>query len=250
MRVDWTNVVLQAVNFVVLVWILRRVLYGRVLDVIARRKAEIEAQLAAAAAERERACAEAAAASAMTAVAAKEGDRALEMAHARASVEAEKLHEAARREADAIVESGRKRVAEERDEAATKVQEAAARLSVSLAERLLQELDRGAVTRLLLERTIARIESLPPDRLGALRREARQGEISVATAAEVETAERVRIAKRLGARLGVTAEHVTFTVDPSLVAGAEVRFPSSSVAFTWHGALEQLGHEVTRGDAR
>ncbi len=46
MQLDWTTFLLEIVNFLILVWILKRFLYRPVLDVIARRRASIEGTLA------------------------------------------------------------------------------------------------------------------------------------------------------------------------------------------------------------
>lgn len=45
MQLDWTTFLLEIVNFLVLVWILKRFLYRPVLDMIARRQANIEQTL-------------------------------------------------------------------------------------------------------------------------------------------------------------------------------------------------------------
>lgn len=39
MQIDWTTFVLEIVNFLALVWLLKRFLYTPVLDVLARRRA-------------------------------------------------------------------------------------------------------------------------------------------------------------------------------------------------------------------
>lgn len=46
MEFDWTTFTLEIINFLILVWILKRFLYRPVLDVIARRRAGIEKALA------------------------------------------------------------------------------------------------------------------------------------------------------------------------------------------------------------
>ena len=46
MELSWSTFVLEIINFLVLVWILKRFLYKPVLDVIARRRAGIEKSLA------------------------------------------------------------------------------------------------------------------------------------------------------------------------------------------------------------
>ena len=46
MELNWTTVILEIINFLVLVWILKRFLYRPVLQVIEERRARIEATLA------------------------------------------------------------------------------------------------------------------------------------------------------------------------------------------------------------
>jgi len=52
MELNWSTFVLEIINFLVLVWILKRFLYKPVLDVIARRRAGIDKALGEAQAER------------------------------------------------------------------------------------------------------------------------------------------------------------------------------------------------------
>ncbi len=46
MEVDWTTFALEIINFLILVWILKRFFYHPVLEVIARRRAGIEKEMA------------------------------------------------------------------------------------------------------------------------------------------------------------------------------------------------------------
>lgn len=249
MSVDWTSVVLQAVNFLVLVWILKRVLYGRVQALLEQRRAEVQRDLSAAAATRASAAAEREKAEAMARMAATEGDKALAEARTRAELERARLEAAARAAADEVLETGRKRLADEREEAGRQLEEAAARLSVSLAERLLGELDRAAVGPLLLERALARLESLEPARVASLRSELGAGEVTVALPAPLPEPERARVAARIAAKLGLEPARVAFAVEAEGPAAAEVRFPSSAVSFGWQGALERLAQGLGAGAA-
>jgi F-type H+-transporting ATPase subunit b len=45
LELNWTTFLLEIINFLVLIWILKRFLYKPVLDIIARRRSDIEAQL-------------------------------------------------------------------------------------------------------------------------------------------------------------------------------------------------------------
>ncbi|WP_054775053.1 hypothetical protein [Methylogaea oryzae] len=43
MELDWSTIALEIVNFLILVWLLKRLLYKPVQDIIAQRRAAIEA---------------------------------------------------------------------------------------------------------------------------------------------------------------------------------------------------------------
>jgi len=45
MLIDWFTVAAQAVNFMILIWILKRLLYGPILDVMAERRRRVTAEL-------------------------------------------------------------------------------------------------------------------------------------------------------------------------------------------------------------
>ena len=46
MQLDWSTVALEVVNFLVLVWLLKRFLYGRILHAIEARESKIAARIA------------------------------------------------------------------------------------------------------------------------------------------------------------------------------------------------------------
>ena len=46
MQIDWTTLVLEIINFLVLVWILKRFLYRPVMEAIAARQQRVEGKLA------------------------------------------------------------------------------------------------------------------------------------------------------------------------------------------------------------
>ena len=54
MEIDWFTVIAQVINFLILVWLLKRFLYKPVLNAIAEREKKIAAQLSDAEAKRSR----------------------------------------------------------------------------------------------------------------------------------------------------------------------------------------------------
>lgn len=162
MHIDGWTLLLQAVNFLILVWLLRRFLYRPVLAVIAERQAATERVRSEAEAARQ--AAEAARQSLedqRTALPA-ERDRLIAAARAEAEAERASLLEKARGEADHALEEVRSRLAEERAQALEALQRHAADLGIRLATRLLRDAPAAVLTVPLLDEACAAVESLSP----------------------------------------------------------------------------------------
>ena len=99
MRFDWSTLLLQTINVLVLIWLLRRFLFRPVLDIIVARKEAAEKLLADAAAERERAQSEAEKIARGEAQLAADRNHILADAHAAAESERAQLFERANHEA-------------------------------------------------------------------------------------------------------------------------------------------------------
>ncbi len=169
MELSWSTFVLEIINFLVLVWILKRFLYKPVLGVIARRRAGIEKTLADAAAlnadaerlqeqyegrladwDQERQQAR------ETLAQEFEAERARKMAELQTALdqEQEKAHMAkARRQADAI----------------RKIEETALMQGAHFATRLLEQASGPDTEARLVELVIAELARLPVERIEALR---------------------------------------------------------------------------------
>ena len=87
MRFDWTTLLLQTVNLLVLVWLLRRFLFRPVMGIIAERRRAADALLADAEAARDAARTEAEDVAKRRQSLAAEGDQLLASAHASAEAD-------------------------------------------------------------------------------------------------------------------------------------------------------------------
>jgi F-type H+-transporting ATPase subunit b len=140
MRIDWWTLALQAVNVLILVWLLGRFLFRPVMDAIAARQASAQALLDEAREAKDRAQAEAQALKTQN-----DGfvaDAAARRAEIRTEAEAERqrLLAQARLEADAVVEQGHAAIDAERGRVAAQWREKAASLAASMAGTLLARL--------------------------------------------------------------------------------------------------------------
>ena len=118
MSFSWSTFALQAINFLVLVWLLRRFLLKPVQAIVARRKEEISRALAEATAAREQA--EAARKDFESRQGGIEAERQRVIEKARIDLESEhsKMLEAARADVENIKSAALKQINEERDAAA------------------------------------------------------------------------------------------------------------------------------------
>jgi len=244
MTIDWWTLALQAVNFLVLVWLLQRFLYKPVMAVIARRREEAQRALDEAArreAEADRARRgfeqEQAGVSAM---------REKVMAEARDEIEAErkKTIEQARQEAAEVMKTVRAKLADERDEALEQLRGRAIDLGADIAAQLLKETASEAMSDVFLARVCDHLANLPENERAELRKALGDGgRVTVVTAPALDEAQQKRWRERLEAVLGGGAA-IDFDADDSLIAGAELHFRDAILRFTWRESVEQARREL------
>ncbi len=248
MHIDGWTLLLQAINFLILVWLLRRFLYRPILAVIAERQAatervRTEAEAARQAAETARQTLEAQ----RTALPA-ERDRLIAAARAEAEAERAALLEKARGEADHALEEARSRLADERAQALDALQRHAADLGTQLATRLLRDAPANARTRPLLDEACAAVESLSDPQRHSLADGIDPVPVRLAAAGPLSDDDTALARDRLAAALGrpVALELVE---DPSLIAGVELHFAHSVVRRSWKQTLAEAKEEMTRHDS-
>lgn len=223
MELDWSTIVLEIVNFLVLVWILKRFLYKPVLDVIAKRRAGIEEMIARA--ETTSATAESLKQQYEGRLADWERERAAARAGLRAELDAERNRLMAELQADIAQEREKARVAEERRlaEAQRRNEQIALAQSAVFAAKLLKPLAGPELDRGLAALTLSGLSGMPAEMFEALRRGAPEGtaEGEVASARPLDAALRegidAALRKIFGAKL-----RCRHSEDASLVAGLRI----------------------------
>lgn len=244
MRFDWWTLALQTVNFAVLVWLMQRFLYTPVLRMLDARHAEIEMQYADARTADAKAKELLAAVQAERTGIVNEREIALQAATAQAEGLARERRALADREVAALLDGARKTLAVERDKALAEARKLSLDLGVAFAGRLLAEAPAKLRTEAWLERIEQYLAVLPGTEIEALVRQLEDGsvlEVVTASPLALETAEtwRTRLHRSLGDRIAIA-----FDVDPGLVAGAELHFPSAVLRFSWQSALATARAEV------
>lgn len=244
MHFDWTTLALQTINFIVLVWLLQRFLYRPVLRLVDARRDAIRRQEESARAAAEAAKTELAAIASERQRIAAEREAVITGAMRDADAAAKARRVQAEHEAAAILESGRKSLADERGAALAEARRAAFDLGASIAARLLGEVPEP----LRAEATITRVEQylrgLPGKERDALAHTlGNGGTLGVTTASALPPAVQESWRRRLGAVLGAEVA-VAFVVDPAILDGAELNFPGAILRLTWRSVLGALAAEV------
>jgi F-type H+-transporting ATPase subunit b len=244
MHLDWWTLALQTVNFAVLVWLLHRFLYRPVLRLIESRKAEVQQQYADAKAAEVSADARLAAVEAERAGIAAERDAALKAAAAQIEEMTAARRAQSEREARALLEGGRKTLASERQQALADAQQLALELGAQFAQQLLAAVPMALRAEAWIGSIEQYLRDLAPPERDALRRQLAAGAaLIVATAAPLPSTTADSWRERLRALLGKTLT-VDFEVRPELIAGAELRFPTAALRFSWESALAAMRSEA------
>lgn len=244
MQIDWWTLLLQAINFLVLVWLLWRFLYKPVREVIEKRKRlageafeEADRQKQAAEAARQRFEDDRAAL-------ALERQQLLKTTHEDLEKERYRALEDARRQADELLEEARQSIAKERAAAVTEIRGQAATLAVELASGVLRQTQPEGGAGVFLERLEKQLEQMPAAERERLQQDlaAEGASLEIVTAAPLAAEQQQGWARRLAAGLaqeGSQEDKIRFAVDPQILGGAELRFPHAVLKFTWADQLRK-----------
>lgn len=245
MTIDWWTLGFQAVNVLILIWLLGRFFWRPVAAMIAQRRTTAQATLAEADAKRTEAAA------ALTDIArtragfAQERDAILTAAQETAEqVRTARLQDAAK-EAAALETAARASIVLDKAAAEKVWAERASRLAVDIARRLASRLDGTAVQTAFLDWLLKEIHNLPDAARQAV--VASGATLEAISATLLEADEQLRYAKLVGRAFG-TSLPVTFKVDPDLIVGLELHGPHLIIANSWRADLTRILADIAHDD--
>ena len=246
MELDWWTFGLQAVNFLVLVWLLQYFLFRPVSNVIARRREEAQKMLSEAEAARKEAEAELARARAEAERQLAGRGRLLEEAEREAKARQHELIAAARKEAEGIIAEARAEARRLHEQEVECIEDRAAELAVEIAARLLARLPDEARVAAFIPGLAEQLRRLPEEvRHGIAEGGARFQLHTPRALAEAEIAAvRKAVSEAFGQQVEITAE-----VDPAIIAGLELTGPFGAVRNSFRADLARV-KEVLAGHDR
>ncbi len=240
MHFDWSTLVLQTVNVLVLLWLLRRFLFRPVVAIVAERKAAAEKLLSDAAAKREEAETQLAAATARDQVVMADRDRILAEAHTAAETQRTELLAQAAQEIARNREAATVTLARENADMRRALEAEAQDLAVAIAGRLLGRLPAETIDTILQQSLGGWIGSLPADDPRGLTED--DGPLVVATSGPLSEPVRAMLRQRFSGR------KLEFKVDPALILGIEVMGGHARLRNNWRADLESIAKELKVDD--
>lgn len=243
MTVNWWTVGLQAINVLILVWLLSRLFWRPVAAAIAARHTAAQALLDDAQATQTRAAAALAEVEATRKGLATERVALLAEAAAQAEAAAETALAAASDKAATVLQAAQREREREAEAARAETSADAAQLAVDIAARLLARLDGAALQPLFLDLLLSAVERLPANDKAALAGAA--GGIALVSAVALDDAGRAAVTQALGKALG-GAVTLGFLTDPDLIAGFELRTPHLVVHDDWRFDLASIAEDLKR----
>lgn len=204
MQIDWITVSAQIVNFLVLVWLLKRFLYQPVIQAMDRREESIAKRLDDAVTR------ETSAEDARQSFEEKERglererERLLEEAGAEAAAEHKRLVDAARSEVAELREQWKKQIEEERVQFLTDLRRRAAESVAAVARRTLADLAGADLEGQVVAVFVERLRELDDDTLEAFRNES--GSLLVVSSFEIAATHRRRLEEAVAEMFGRDAD--------------------------------------------
>lgn len=241
MTLDWWGLGLQAVNVLILVWLLSRVFWRPVAGAIARRQDAAQAMLDEGKTVQAKADAALAEIAEARAGIAAEREAMLSEAKAAADAASKAALKEAQAKAETLIAAARTAIDRDRNTARKENATRAAELSVEIAARLLGRFNTAEVQATFLAQLVEAIAGMSAADRAALTASA--DGIEIVTATDPEDVERVRIEHAVKEALGGTPR-LRFVTDPSVIAGLELRSAHLVLRNSWRADLDNILQEV------
>lgn len=250
MQIDWITVVAQVVNFLILVYLLRRFLYQPVMRAMQAREQLIAERLQQSEQREQQALAQGRSLQAQQETFDRESAQRLMDAQQAAQAHHQSLLETARREVEARRTRWLQELSQTQQLHLQRIQPLAAAALTRAARQLLTELADADLEQQALRSFFRQLDALDHGALELLRKSARRaGRLRVSCAFEPDADTRARIRRALQHHLFEAQEpeiEIEFRRVPALVCGIELDVEGRKVGWTLDTLLQGLHDELVR----
>ncbi len=241
MQIDWFTLTAQVVNFLVLVWLLKHFLYGRIIQAMNDREARIVSRLEEAARQQEEAEQEAQRYRKRKEELDAQREEVLERARENAEARRQQLVEEARQEVEQVRVHWFESLQQEKAQFLQDLSEQAGQRVFEIVRRALKDLASAELQQMMIATFLERIRNLEPSErelmAEAIRTSDREAEFRSAFPVAPEMRERITQNLREQLEDGVV---VRFEVEPALGCGIELYAHSHRLAWNLESYLEAL----------
>lgn len=241
MLIDWFTVAAQIINFLILVWLLRRFLYRPILNAMAERERNIAGRLEQVEQQRTAAAAEIKTYQQKNAAFEQEREELMRQAQALAADQREKWLEQARAEVNETRTRWQKALAEEKESFLQTVRRQAGEQTYRIIRRALADLADADLEARVVQLFLTRLAALPEAEARSIR-EALQEETAVLTlnsAFELDKTQWQALRQAIFAQFGI-GQPIKVQTTPDLICGLELAAPGQKVAWSLASYLDEL----------
>lgn len=248
MLIDWFTVGAQVVNFLILVVLLKKFLYGPITQAMAAREAKVKAQLTEAEAQRQAAAAEEAAIHQRLQELEETRQALADRVKAEVDDQKQALLEAARQELEQYRQGRLQALEREQTAWAQSLQERVGAQIFAVARLILRQLADTSLEQQVVEVFLKHLGELSPEDHQAFQESLPEsaGDAVVASAFELGEADRTRIRAAVQARFGPDLT-LRFDTDPGVILGIELKTRGRKLSWTTASFMHRL--EARLGEA-
>lgn len=245
MHIDWLTVAAQIVNFLVLVWLLKRFLYGPIMQAVDEREARITGSLEKAELARSEAADEAARYRKKLTELADNRENMLKTAAEEARLMRVALEEQGRTQVHAEREEWLRALADEKASFLVDVRERVLRTFISLARQGLADLADADLQDQVVGRFLKELRRLDDAELAKLKKviDNRDDKIVVRTAFSLSRDQRDRLILEIHQVLDQDID-ITFDDAPELICGIEIRAAGQLLRWSLDGLMENVEVDI------
>lgn len=248
MPIDWFTVTAQALNFVVLVWLLKRFLYGPILRAIDAREKRVADELADAAQKQAQALQERDDFARRNADFDHARDAQLAQVHTQAAQEHRRLLEQARTDASAWSAKRQTSLRAEAAQQGQAIREQVQQEVFAIARKTLQDLASEALEHRVCVLFAERLRQLDAEQRDALVSALGAGDaqLQIRSAFVLAQPQREALEAALHATLGRDLPGVQYSCSPDLVSGIELRGGGHKIEWNIGEYLDAMEHNVAQ----
>ncbi|GAB4334601.1 MAG: ATP synthase subunit B [Candidatus Abyssubacteria bacterium] len=245
MLVDWFTIAAQIVNFLILIWLLKHFLYGRIIKAMDQREERIASRIREAEQREKQAGQEAEEYKKKKEELETKKEEMLAQARKEAEQQRHELVERAREEVDRLKAQWRQAVQQEKGAFLADLRQRAGQEVFSVTRKALRDLADADLERHMVDALIKRITSLEPGDKQAIADVAKgDREIVVNSVFELPDNDKERLKDAIEAAVGRGLE-VRFRTSEDMIMGIELRAQGHKIAWNLEEYLETLETRIS-----